>query len=72
MGSDATIFDQDQSVDELIALAGTLGLEAPENRQADRIAVGGLLLRFFDVDAGDLNRATVAMGRRIIPRDKSL
>ena len=53
-GVDANIFDVDQSVDELIALAGTIGFEAPENRRADRIAVGGLLLRFSDADAGDL------------------
>ena len=53
-GVDANIFDVDQSVDELIALAGTVGFEAPENRRADRIAVGGLLLRFSDADAGDL------------------
>ncbi|MGH8589113.1 MAG: heme-binding protein [Gammaproteobacteria bacterium] len=53
-GVDANIFDVDQSVDELIALAGTVGFEAPENRRADRIAVGGLLLRFSDADSGDL------------------
>ena len=53
-GVDANIFNVDQSVDELIALAGTIGFEAPENRRADRIAVGGLLLRFSDADAGDL------------------
>jgi len=53
-GVDANIVDVDQSDDELIALAGTVGFEAPENRRADRIAVGGLLLRFSDADAGDL------------------
>lgn len=53
-GVDADILDVDQSVDELIALAGTVGFEAPENRRADRIAVGGLLLRFSDADVGDL------------------
>jgi len=53
-GVDANIFDVDQSVDELIALAGTVGFDAPENRRADRIAVGGLLLRFSDADTDDL------------------
>ncbi|MGQ0592050.1 MAG: heme-binding protein [Gammaproteobacteria bacterium] len=53
-GVDANIVDVDQSVDELIALAGTVGFEAPENRRAERIAVGGLLLRYSDADAGDL------------------
>ncbi|MGH8478419.1 MAG: heme-binding protein [Gammaproteobacteria bacterium] len=65
-GVDGNIFDQDQSVDELIALAGTAGFEAPENRRADRIAVGGLLLRFSDADTGDLlsdPRSAPAFGR---------
>lgn len=53
-GIDRNIFDVDQDVDELIALAGTVGFEAPENRRADRIAVGGLLLRYSDADTGDL------------------
>ncbi|MBA2593932.1 MAG: heme-binding protein [Pseudomonadota bacterium] len=53
-GVDANIVDVDQSVDELIALAGTAGFEAPENRRADRIAVGGLLLRYSDAVTGDL------------------
>jgi uncharacterized protein GlcG (DUF336 family) len=53
-GVDANIFDADQSIDELIAVAGTVGFDAPENRRADRIAVGGLLLRFSDADTDDL------------------
>jgi uncharacterized protein GlcG (DUF336 family) len=53
-GIDANIFDVDQDVDELIALAGTVGFEAPENRRAERIAVGGLLLRYSDADTSDL------------------
>ncbi len=53
-GVDANIFDVDQNVDELIALAGTVGFEAPENRRAERISVGGILLRYSDAEAGDL------------------
>ncbi len=53
-GVDGNIFDQDESVDELIALAGTVGFEAPDNRRADRITVGGLLFRFSDADRDEL------------------
>lgn len=53
-GGDANIGDRDSDLDELIALAGTAGLEAPPNRRADRIAVIGLLLRFADRDTDDL------------------
>ncbi len=53
-GVDADIVDEDQDIDELIALAGTVGFDAPENRRAERIAVGGLTLRLSDADAGDL------------------
>ncbi|MGH8583914.1 MAG: heme-binding protein [Gammaproteobacteria bacterium] len=52
--ADANIFNNDRDVDEIIALAGTVGLEAPVNRRADRISAGGLLLRFSDADRSDL------------------
>jgi uncharacterized protein GlcG (DUF336 family) len=54
-GLDRYIFDEDRSVDELIAVAGTQGYEAPEDRRAERISAGGLLLRFSDVDSKDLS-----------------
>jgi uncharacterized protein GlcG (DUF336 family) len=53
-GLDLEILDVDSNVDELIALAGTFGFQAPEDRQADRITVIGLSLRFADVDFGNL------------------
>jgi uncharacterized protein GlcG (DUF336 family) len=53
-GLDLEILDVDSNVDEIIALAGTFGFEAPEDRRADRITVGGLSLRFADADSGDL------------------
>lgn len=53
-GLDLEILDIDSNVDEIIALAGTFGFEAPEDRRADRITVGGLSLRFADADSGDL------------------
>ncbi len=52
--ADANIFNDDRDADEIIALAGTVGLEAPVNRRADRISAGGLLLRFSDADRRDL------------------
>jgi uncharacterized protein GlcG (DUF336 family) len=51
---DLEILDQDKDIDELVALAGTVGFAAPDNRRADKITAGGLLLRFTDVDFGDL------------------
>jgi uncharacterized protein GlcG (DUF336 family) len=44
----------DRDVDELVALAGTLGFEAPTSIRADRIAVDGKTLRFTDVGPQDL------------------
>jgi uncharacterized protein GlcG (DUF336 family) len=43
-----------ENIEEIIALAGTFGFEAPINRRADRITAGGLTLRFADADASDL------------------
>jgi len=53
-GLDREILDRDSNVDEIIALAGTVGFSPPEDRRADRIAVLGLLLRFTDVEIGSL------------------
>ena len=55
-GVDADITGStDQDVDEIIALAGTSGFEAPVNIQANRIAVDGKTLRFTDATSGDLS-----------------
>ena len=53
-GLDRDIRDRDLDVDELVALAGTTGLEAPPDRRADRITVDGKPLRFADATAADL------------------
>lgn len=53
-GVDRDIRDRDQDLDELIALAGSHGFEAPADRRADRITVDGKPLRFADATAGDL------------------
>ncbi|HYC01011.1 MAG TPA: heme-binding protein [Candidatus Limnocylindrales bacterium] len=45
---DPHILDIDESVEERIAAAGAAGLEAPEDRRAERIFVDGKSLRFAD------------------------
>jgi uncharacterized protein GlcG (DUF336 family) len=59
-GLDRYIFDEDRGIDELIAVAGTQGYDAPKDRRAERISAGGLLLRLSDVDAKDLISNTAA------------
>jgi len=51
---DKNILDVDQDVDELIALAGTFGFAAPNDRRADRITVEGKTFRFSDAEFSDL------------------
>lgn len=46
---DATPADQDFSLDEIVALAGSRGLLAPEDRRAERITLEGKQLRFSDI-----------------------
>jgi uncharacterized protein GlcG (DUF336 family) len=53
-GLDRDIRDRDLDVDELVALAGSAGFEAPPDRRADRITVDGKPLRFTDATAADL------------------
>lgn len=47
-GVDQDVTDTDADSEEYIALAGTLGFEAPENIRADRIYVDGTQLRYSD------------------------
>lgn len=49
-GFDPNVLDVDADRDEKIALAGTVGFEAPIAIRADRIYVDGTQLRFSDVD----------------------
>jgi uncharacterized protein GlcG (DUF336 family) len=51
---DENIYDNDHSVDEIEALAGTHGYEAPTAIRADHITAGGLTLRFSDAQTSDL------------------
>lgn len=51
---DRDISDIDSDDDELIAIAGTFGLAAPDDRRANNIAVDGRLLRFSDGSENEL------------------
>ena len=51
-GADRNLRNRDSDLDELIAIAGTVGFAAPRDLRADRVAVDGRSLRF--VDGGDL------------------
>ncbi|MBL4870976.1 MAG: heme-binding protein [Robiginitomaculum sp.] len=53
-GFDTEIVDIDNSLEELIAVAGTFGFAAPQSIRADRITVDGTSLRFIDKDESDL------------------
>jgi uncharacterized protein GlcG (DUF336 family) len=54
-GFDRNILDIDAEGEEFIALAGTLGFDAPREIQADRISVDGTTLRYSDATAGGLS-----------------
>jgi uncharacterized protein GlcG (DUF336 family) len=47
-GLDPNVLDTEADADEAIALAGTIGFEAPEDIRADRIFVDGTQLRYSD------------------------
>ena len=53
-GVDTNSGDIDRNFDEIIAVAGTFGFAAPQDRRADRISAGGLTLRYADIDFNGL------------------
>ncbi|PZU08672.1 heme-binding protein [Sphingomonas sp.] len=53
-GFDANTLDVDTDNEEYIALAGTIGFQAPDSITADKITVDGTTLRFIDVTTGGL------------------
>ena len=53
-GFDPEIIDVDKDDEEAIALAATIGNDAPETIRAERISVDGTLLRYSDALASDL------------------
>jgi uncharacterized protein GlcG (DUF336 family) len=50
-GLDPNIFDVDQDLDELIAVAGARGFDAPVSRRAERITADGRAFRYTDSEA---------------------
>lgn len=59
-GFDGNVLDSDSDVDEAIALAGTVGFEAPTAIRADRIFVDGTSLRYSDISYSSLTNVTGA------------
>jgi uncharacterized protein GlcG (DUF336 family)/predicted small lipoprotein YifL len=59
-GLDANVQDVDADLDERIALAGSFGLSAPDDRRAERITADGKLLRLSDALFSDLASNTGA------------
>ncbi|MCK0099981.1 heme-binding protein [Qipengyuania sp. S6317L1] len=57
---DPNILDVDDDVDEKIALAGTVGFEAPIEIRADRISADGTSLRYTDATYGTLSNVAGA------------
>ncbi|WP_296717506.1 heme-binding protein [Erythrobacter sp.] len=49
-GLDSNVLDRDNDLDEAIALAGTVGFEAPVSIRADRITADGTSLRYTDIE----------------------
>lgn len=49
-GFDSNVLDRDNDLDEAIALAGTVGFEAPVSIRADRITADGTSLRYTDIE----------------------
>ena len=57
---DPNVLDSDLDTDEFIALAGTVGFEAPATIRADRVFVDGTSLRFSDAAYSALSNVTGA------------
>lgn len=57
---DPNTLDVDNDADEVIALAGTVGFEAPISIRAERIAADGTQLRFSDADFGQVGNVSGA------------
>jgi uncharacterized protein GlcG (DUF336 family) len=51
---DRNVFDFDDDPEERVALAASLGFEAPSERVADNIVVAGRSLRFSDISYSDI------------------
>lgn len=71
-GLDANVLDVDNDADERIALAATVGFEAPETIRANRISVDGTLLRYADADYAQLANLSAASYAATVPALGSL
>ena len=71
-GFDTNILDVENDTDERIALAGTIGFEAPESIRAPRISVDGTLLRYSDVEYTALTNVSGASFATTVPALGSL
>ena len=58
-GFDPNILDVDNDAEEFIALAGTVGFDAPDTIRAERISVDGTTLRYSDATVAGLRRTSV-------------
>ena len=56
---DDSLFDRDQSLDEVVALAGSRGLLPPADRRAERITVEGKQLRYSDMSVAMVQTRSV-------------
>lgn len=61
---DLNVRNRDQDLDELLAVAGSLTMEAPIDLRADRVTVDGRSLRYSDARASDL-LTTAASGNGV-------
>ena len=59
-GLDTNVLDRDNDLDEAIALAGTVGFEAPVSIRADRITADGTSLRYTDIEYPQIGNVTGA------------
>lgn len=66
-GSDSNVLDFDNDADERIALAGTIGFEAPEAIRANRITLDGTSLRYSDAEYGSLTNVSSARFADTVP-----
>ena len=71
-GFDPNVLDVDSDVDERIALAGTVGFEAPSAVRANQIALDGTLLRYTDADYASLSAVAGASYAATVPALGSL
>jgi uncharacterized protein GlcG (DUF336 family) len=66
-GFDPNVLDIDTDADERIALAGTVGFEAPAAVRANQISLDGTLLRYSDTDYAALSSVSGASYAATVP-----